>query len=206
MKKIRTLIADDHAVVRTGLAALLDAEPDITVVGAAEDGAEAVRNTLRLKPDVIVMDLMMPVKDGIDATREIRAAVPNSKILILTTSEVSNDIVRALDAGASGAVLKSASNDSLISAIRTVAAGESAVSDDVQKMLKTDPPIQNLTDRQLEILTSVTRGFTNQDIARQLGIREDSVKEHLYNIFDKIGAANRTEAVNIALRKHLLKI
>ena len=206
MKKIRTLIADDHAVVRTGLAALLDAEPDITVVGAAEDGAEAVRNTLRLKPDVIVMDLMMPVKDGIDATREIRAAVPNSKILILTTSEVSNDIVRALDAGASGAVLKSASNDSLISAIRTVAAGESAVSDDVQKMLKTDPPIQNLTDRQLEILTSVTRGFTNQDIARQLGIREDSVKEHLYNIFDKIGAANRSEAVAIALRKHLLKI
>ena len=206
MNKIRTILADDHAVVRTGLAALLDAEPDIDVVGEAEDGAEAVRSAVRLRPDVVVMDLMMPVRDGIDATREIHAALPETKILVLTTSGVSDDIARALDAGASGAILKSAPNAKLIAAIRAVAAGKSAVSDDVRKMLRADPPIPDLTDRQLEILASVTRGFTNQDIARQLGIREDSVKEHLYNIFAKIGASNRAEAVAIALRKHLLKI
>ena len=206
MNKIRTIIADDHAVVRTGLAALLDAEPDISVVGEAEDGADAVRCALRLKPDVIVMDLMMPVKDGIDATREIRAALPETKVLILTTSGVSDDIARALDAGAAGAILKSASNAKLVAAIRAVFAGKSAVSEDVRKMLQADPPIQDLTERQLEILNSVTRGFTNRDIARQFGIREDSVKEHLYNIFEKIGASNRAEAVAIALRKHLLKI
>ena len=206
MKTIRTIIADDHAVVRTGLASLLEAETDIDVVAEAEDGEEAVRSVLRHKPDVVVMDLMMPVKDGVDATREIRASLPNVKVLVLTTSGVSDDIVRALDAGASGAILKSASNADLITAIRAVASGKSAISEDVQKMLRADPPIQNLTERQLQILNSVMRGFTNQDIARQLGIREDSVKEHLYNIFEKIGASNRAEAVAIALRKHLLKI
>ena len=206
MKKIRTIIADDHAVVRTGLAALLDAEPDIDVVAEAEDGEEAVRAANRLLPDVIVMDLMMPVKDGVTATAEIHAAHPEIRVLILTTSSVSDDIARALDAGASGAILKSASNEKLIAAIRSVAAGRKCVSKDVAEMIRSDPPIQNLTERQLEILNSVMRGFTNQDIARQLNIREDSVKEHLYNIFEKIGASNRAEAVAIALRKHLLKI
>ena len=206
MKKIRTIIADDHAVVRTGLAALLDAEPDIDVVAEAEDGEDAVRAANRLLPDVIVMDLMMPVKDGVTATAEIHAAHPEIKVLILTTSSVSDDIARALDAGASGAILKSASNDKLIAAIRSVATGRTSVSKEIAEMIRTDPPIQDLTERQLEILNSVMRGFTNQDIARQLNIREDSVKEHLYNIFEKIGASNRAEAVAIALRKHLLKI
>ena len=206
MRKIRTIIADDHAVVRTGLAALLDAEADIEVVAEAEDGEEAARSANRLLPDVVVMDLMMPVKDGIAATAAIHAAHPEIKVLILTTSSVSDDIARALDAGASGAILKSASNDKLIAAIRSVATGRTSVSKEIAEMIRTDPPIQDLTERQLEILNSVMRGFTNQDIARQLNIREDSVKEHLCNIFEKIGAANRTEAVAIALRKHLLKI
>ena len=123
MRKIRTIIADDHAVVRTGLAALLDAEPDIDVVAEAEDGEDAVRSANRLLPDVIVMDLMMPVKDGVAATAEIHAAHPEIRVLILTTSSVSDDIARALDVGASGAILKSASNEKLISAIRSIAAG-----------------------------------------------------------------------------------
>ena len=206
MKKIRTLIADDHAIVRMGITALLDAETDIEIVGEAEDGAEAVRASLRLKPDVIIMDLMMPVLNGIAATEKIHAALPGSKILILTTSSVSDDIASALSAGATGALLKSSTNTKLIDAIRAVYAGQRSVSDDVKDMIEKDPPIQSLTPRQLEILHSVTKGFTNHDIARILNIRGDSVQEHLNAIFTKLGASNRAEAIAIALRKHLLKI
>ncbi len=206
MKKIRTLIADDHAIVRMGLSALLEAEPDIEIVGEAEDGAEAVKMASRLRPDVVVMDLMMPVLDGIAATERIHAELPDTKVLILTTSASSDDLARALSVGADGAVLKSSANVKLIAAIRTVANGKRCVSSEVAEMIRKDPPILDLTDRQREILGFITKGLTNQDIARLLGIREDSVKEHLYKVFTKIGAANRAEAVAIALRKHLLKI
>ena len=206
MKKIRTLIADDHAIVRMGLSALLEAEPDIEIVGEAEDGTEAVKMASRLRPDVVVMDLMMPVLDGIAATERIHAELPDTKVLILTTSASSDDLARALSAGAVGALLKSSANDKLIAAIHTVANSKRCVSSEITEMIRKDPPILDLTDRQREILGFITKGLTNQDIARQLGIREDSVKEHLYKVFNKIGAANRAEAVAIALRKHLLKI
>ena len=206
MNKIHVLIADDHAVVRIGLSALLETEPDISVVGVAKDGEEAVAEALRLKPDVMIMDLMMPKKTGVEATSEILAALPGTKIIVLTTFAASDAIAHALDAGASGAVMKTAEDAELVSIIRTVASGGRVVSEEIQKLLAEDPPAEKLTARQLDILESVTRGLTNADIAKQLGLQEQSVKEHISAIFAKIGASNRSEAVSIALRKHLLKL
>ena len=206
MKPIKVLIVDDHALVRMGLAALLGTEDGIEVVGEAEDGAAAVRQTLCLKPDVVVMDLMMPDMDGIAATAAIKGKSPKTTILILTTTTIPDDIVRAIRAGASGAVAKSSDNAWLIAAIRKVASGEQVVAPEIEKLLSEDPPVPALTERQSEILEAVTRGLTNADIARQFDIRESSVKEHVNQICTKLGAANRAEAVAIALRKHLLKI
>ena len=206
MDKIKVLIADDHAIVRTGLSMLLEAQGGFDVVGEAENGTDAVRLTLRLKPDVVVMDLMMPEMDGIAATREIKAKAAGAKVLILTTSTVSDDLSRALDAGADGAIMKSAANDELIAAIRDIAAGNRAVSPEISRLISQDPPLPELTPRQKEILGSMVRGLTNKDIARELGIRSDGVNQHIMAILEKLGAANRTEAVAIALRKHLLKM
>lgn len=206
MNNIQVLIADDHAVVRIGLSALLETEPGISVVGVAKDGEEAVAETLRLRPDVVVMDLMMPKKTGIEATAEILAALPETKVIVLTTFAASDAIARALELGAAGAVMKTAEDAELISIIRTVAGGGRVVSEEIQKLLTDDPPAEKLTPRQIDILSSVTRGFTNADIAKQLGLQEQSVKEHISAIFAKIGAANRSEAVAITLRKQLLKI
>ena len=205
-RKIRVFIADDHAVVRIGLSALLSTEPDISVIGVAKDGIEAVEETLRLKPDVIVMDLMMPKKTGVEATTDILAALPETKIIVLTTFAASDAIARALELGAAGAVMKTAEDGELVSIIRTVASGGRVVSDEIQKLLADDPPAEKLTARQMDILESVTRGLTNADIAKMLGLREQSVKEHISAIFAKIGAANRSEAVAITLRKQLLKL
>ncbi len=205
-RKIRVLIADDHAVVRIGLSALLGTESDISVVGVARDGIETVEETLRLKPDVIVMDLMMPKKTGVEATADILAALPETKIIVLTTFAASDAIARALELGAAGAVMKTAEDEELVSIIRTVASGGHVVSDEIQKLLADDPPAEKLTARQMDILESVTRGLTNADIAKMLGLREQSIKEHISAIFAKIGAANRSEAVAITLRKQLLKL
>lgn len=206
MSAIKVLIADDHAIVRMGLSALLDAEDDIEVVGEADDGKAAVRAVLKLQPDVVVLDLMMPVMDGIAATKEIKSALPSAKVLILTTSTVSDDLAHAIDAGADGAITKSTANAKLLSAIRTVAAGRSFISPEVARLIATDPPVPSLTDRQRDILDGLTRGLTNAEIANLLGITLDSVKEHINVVFAKLGAANRAEATMIAARKHLLKI
>jgi len=202
----RILIADDHAIVRMGLASLLRTQEGFEVVGDAEDGESAVSKSLELKPDVVVMDLMMPKKDGSAATAEIHAALPDTKIVILTTFGTSDGIANALNGGATGALMKSAPNSQLVETIRAVARGERAISDEVERLMEEDPPAKALTPRQMEILDGLTRGLTNQDIATQLGIREDRVKEHISTIFEKLGAANRTEAVVIALRKHLLNM
>ena len=204
--KIRVLIADDHTIVRIGLATLLNAEKDIEVVGEAKNGDMAVKEVLRVNPDVIVMDLMMPIKDGAAATAEIREKLPTAKVIILTTFGASDGIAHALEAGAAGALMKTADDAVLVSTIREVAAGGSVISPDIRKLLAEDPPVPKLTPRQIDVLQSMTRGLTNRDIATQLGIRQDRVDEHVAAILTKIGAANRTEAVAIALRKHLLKI
>lgn len=206
MDKIKVLIADDHAIVRMGLVALLESDEDITVIGEADDGGVAVRKALKLKPDIVIMDILMPDTDGIVATRQIKDRLPGAKVLILTTSTVSDDLSRAIRAGADGIVTKATANAKLLSAIRAVAGGKRVIPPEVTELIAEDPPIRQLTARQEEILGSVTRGLSNADIAKQLGIREDSVREHLNTIYNKLGAANRSEAIAIALRKHLLKI
>ena len=206
MQKIKVFLADDHAMVRMGLISLLSTKKDLEVVGEAEDGEETVRKVLDLWPDVVLMDLLMPKKDGIDATAEIIAELPETKILLLTSAGTSDGIAHALRIGAAGAVLKSADFSTLVAAIHTVADGGRVIDPEVEKLLKEDPPLPELTPRQEEILALVTRGLTNADIARQFDIRESSVKEHVNQICTKLGAANRAEAVAIALRKHLLKI
>lgn len=206
MKNIRVLIADDHAIVRHGLCALLGTERGIEVVGEAKDGNEAVARTKQLAPDVVIMDIVMPRKDGVEATVEIRAAVPSAKIVVLTSFGTSDKISRAIEAGATGALMKTAEDRELLCAIRTVANGGRVISPAVRKLISTDPPAPELTPRQLEILQAMARGLTNKDIAKMFGIRTDGVNEHVLAILAKLGAANRTEAVAIALRKQLIRI
>ena len=204
MNKIKILIVDDHALIRRGLADLLRYEKDLAVVGEASDGEAAVAAATELKPDVVVMDLVMPVMDGVEATRQIKAADPDTKILILTTFGTSADVSRAIHAGASGAIMKDASTDEQLSAIRTVATGGTAFSPGIMQTMHEDPTPE-FTERQLTILESVTRGLTNREIATMLNISADAVKQHFAAICAKLGAANRAEAVGIAMRRHLLK-
>lgn len=206
MKKIKVLIADDHMIVRVGLSALLSHEKDILVVGEAEDGLLAVKQVNALHPDIVILDLMMPGLDGVSVTRKICDQSPSTKVLILTSYSTSDGITHALDAGAAGAVLKTADDSILLTAIRKISSGERFVSPQIQNLLAVDPPSKALSPRQKDVLDSMIRGLTNKDIARQLGIGEGRVESHINAIFQKINAANRTEAVAIALRKHLLKI
>lgn len=205
-KPIRILIADDHSVVRFGLATLLERRKDFQVVGEAKDGEVAVAMAKSTNPDVVIMDLMMPHVDGAEATRLICEANPEIKVLILTSYATSADIVRALDAGASGAIVKDADNAELIDAIMKVAAGETAFSGEISRAIETEPMTREFTQKQLDVLHSITRGLSNPDIATQLGISLNAVKQHIRAVFTKLGASNRTEAVAIALRKHLLKL
>ena len=205
-RKIRIMIVDDHAVVRAGLRAILGFESDFDVVGEAGNGRDAAKRAADLKPDVVIMDLMMPKVGGADATAAILAVHPDTKVLVLTSYGSAEDINRALTNGATGALMKTASDDQLIAAIRKVASGVRVVAPEIAKALKSEPPVNDLTPRQLEILRSVTRGLTNEDIAKQFGITSSGVKQHLSAVFAKLGASSRSEAVAIALRKQLLKM
>ena len=206
MNKTKILIADDHTIVRIGLAALLSAEKDMEVVGEAKNGVEAIRKAKQLLPDVIIMDLFMPKKNGIDATTEILGALPAAKILILTSFGTSDGIARSLQAGAVGAFMKTADDGELVTAIRKVMRGERVISPEVRRMLNEDPPVPELSSRQREILNAIATGLTNKEIAVTLSVRKDTVEDYLRMLFSKLGASNRTEAVAIALRKQLLKI
>lgn len=204
MDKIRVLIVDDHAIVRMGMVALLNAQPNMEAVGEAKNGELGVKAALKLRPDVIVMDILMPVKNGIEATREIKAALPDAKILILTTSTSATDLASAIEAGATGVIPKTTSNATLLSAIRSVAAGKRTVTNEINEIIASDPPIQGLTEHQLDMLASIVRGLTNSEIARQFGVSENTVRKATSSIFAKLGVANRTEATAVALRKQLI--
>lgn len=206
MKPIRIFIADDHSVVRLGLAALFKYQRDFKVVGEADDGETTLELVAELKPDVLVLDLMMPGMDGVTTARLVRERTPETKILILTSFGTSADLARAVAAGVSGAVLKGAANEELTAAIRTVAAGGEAFSTEIEEELRNVPEPPVFTRRQREILESVTRGLTNPDIAKQLGISTDAVKQHLNAIYQKLDVSTRTEAITVALRRQLLKI
>ena len=205
MKPLHILLADDHAVVRIGLASLLEAERDMVVVGQAKNGEEAVQIARTEKPDVVVMDLMMPRMNGVDATAALSAECPTAKVIVLTSYGAADDVAHALEAGAAGALMKTAEDGTLVEAIRRVVSGERVISPEIRQLLAEDPPVPDLTPRQREILSSITRGLTNREIAVQLGIRRDGVDRHVNAILAKVGAANRAEAVAIALRKHLLQ-
>jgi len=206
MEKTRILIVDDHAIVRMGLSLLLAAEPDCEVVGEAQDGEQAVSEALRLKPDVIVLDLMMPKKDGVSVTEEIHVRLPETKIVILTSFSTAEGIAVALEKGASGIVLKSSAETELVTAIRTVLSGGTHLTQGLNAQLRRHSLSHTLTDKQESVLRSIMKGLSNADIARQQGVAEITVKNHLSAIFNKLGVANRSEAVALALRKHLLKI
>ena len=203
---IRILIADDHAVVRRGLRSILQIEKDFQVVGEASNGIEAVEMTMRLKPQVVIMDLIMPEKGGSEATAAILAGLPETRILLLTTFGTADDVAKALEAGAAGALMKTSDESEIIASIRTVAAGGHAVSDEIRRLIAESPPAPELTPRQLEILNSMARGYSNAEIAEAFGIKEFSVREHITNIMTKLDASNRAEAVATALRKRLLKL
>lgn len=205
MKKSRILIVDDHALLRHGLKSIIQYQKDMEIVGEAENGKVAAQQAKSLLPDLVVMDLVMPVMDGVAATRLIKAESPLTKILILTTFGTSADISRALDAGASGAVMKDTPDDKLLSAMRRIAKGETVLSPDIEHMLRNEPEPPKLTERQLDILDALARGFTNRDIALQLGLKPSGVRVHIDAILSKLNAATRTEAVAIAIKRHLLK-
>ena len=205
-KKLRVLIADDHTIVRIGLRSVLEYEPDIEVIAEATNGEEAVRETLKHRPDIVIMDLVMPKLDGVAATREIRQRLPDSKVMILTTFGTSDGIAYALEAGASGAMMKTADDGKIVTAIRKIASGDTCISPEVRKQLSENPPAPPLSPRQEEVLALIAGGKTNKEIASQIGIRLDSVEAIANALFAKLGAANRAEAVAIALRKQLLKI
>jgi len=206
MNKISILIADDHKIVRMGLKSLFASEKDLVVVGETDDGVLTVRQALKLNPDVIIMDLMMPKKDGVAATAEIHAKLPETGIVVLTSYSTSDTIAAALAAGATGAVMKSADDSTLLTAIRVVASGKTFISPEVKGLLAVDPPVPTLSPRQQEVLVSLAKGFNNTEIGDQLGISRTVAKEHVENLLVKLGAANRTEAVAIAMRKQLVKI
>ena len=203
MKKIRVLIADDHALIRRGLADLLRFEKDFIVVGEAVNGREAVQLALETKPDVIVMDLMMPVMDGVEATQKTKAALPETKVVLLTSYGNSADVANAVAAGASGALLKDTPNDDLPELVRRVAAGERVFSPEIEASMKDLP--RPLTDRQREVLQLVAKGLTSADIARLLGISADAVNQHLTLVCERLDASNRSEAVAIAVGRHLIR-
>ena len=206
MKELRILIADDHTLMRVGLKAMLHYQSDMTVVGEATNGEEAVSLAKELKPDIVIMDLMMPVLDGAEATKRMLEADPSAKIIILTSFGASADMARALKYGALGAQVKEAPAEALIDAIHAVMAGGKAISPEIQQAVDQNSDIPVLTERQRGILESAIRGLTNKEIGAQFDLSPLSVKKYLSIVFAKIGAANRTEAASIALRKHLLKI
>ena len=204
-QKIKLLIADDHAIVRYGLNSLLSAQKDMTVVGQAKNGEEAVKLALSESPDVVIMDLVMPKMDGAEATARIKGSRPGTKILLLTSFGSYEGVDRALQSGADGAILKTAEDETLVPSIRRVFDGERVISADIRRQMADNPPTAQLTQRQRDILDGVARGFSNADIAKLQGVSMPMVRDQLNVIFHKLGAANRAEAVAIAMRRHLLK-
>lgn len=203
---IRVLLVDDHPVVRSGLAGLLDAEGDIEVVGEAGDGREAVGLAVRLQPDVVLMDLHMPVLDGPGATAELARLVPDTRVLVLTTFDTDTDIIRAIEAGATGYLLKDTPREQLVDAVRRAAAGETVLAPPVAARLMRRMRDRDfeLTAREIQVLEGVSRGLSNAGIGGELFVSEATVKTHLLHIFEKLGVGDRTAAVTVALERGIL--
>jgi two-component system NarL family response regulator len=216
---IRVLIVDDHALFRRGLEMVLEQEPDIDVVGEASDGAEALTKAVDTTPDIVLLDVRMPKRGGIDACTSIKDAVPSAKIIMLTISDEEADLYDAIKAGAMGYLLKEISIEEVASAIRAVHGGQSLISPSMASKLLTEfasmikrgderqqVPAPRLTDREMEVLRLVAKGMNNRDIAKELFISENTVKNHIRNILEKLQLHSRMEAVVYAVREKLLEI
>jgi len=206
---LRLLVVDDHPVVRMGLVAMLSEHEDFDVVAEAADGAEAVAQAARHQPDVVLMDLRMPVLDGADATARLRAGGDGPAVLVLTTYDTDADIVRAVEAGATGYLLKDSPRDVLADAVRRAARGETVLAPPVVARLASRlraPAAPALTDREVEVLRCVARGLSNAEVGRELHIGEATVKTHLLRVFEKLGVTDRTAAVTAAYRARLIEL
>ena len=204
---VRVLVVDDHPVVRGGLVGWLDAQPDLDVVGEAADGLEALAAVAEHGPDVVLMDLRMPRMDGVTATGRISAAHPAVRVLVLTTYDTDADIVRAVEAGATGYLLKDTPLPQLADAVRAAARGETVLAPPVAARLVSRmraPAVDAPTPRELQVLAGVARGLTNAEIGRELFIGEATVKTHLLRVFAKLGVDDRTRAVLTAVERGLL--
>ncbi|WP_276954166.1 response regulator [Allomeiothermus silvanus] len=209
MNPLRILIADDHPIVRAGLVGLLSTQEGFQVVGEASSGLEAVQMADALRPNVVLMDLRMPGMDGTAATRAIRSRFPEVQVLVLTTYDTDTEIVRAIEAGAIGYLLKDVPREELYKAIYASAHGESVLSPPVAARLlgrMRSPSDESLSTRELEVLSLVAKGLSNKEIARELKISEATVKTHLLHTFGKLGVDDRTAAVTVALERGILRL
>jgi DNA-binding NarL/FixJ family response regulator len=203
---IRILVADDHPIVRGGIVAMLQSAADLEVVGQATNGLEAVSLAAELAPDLVLMDLRMPELDGDEATSRILSAQPKVRVVVLTTYESDASILTAIEAGASGYLLKAAPQEELLAGIRSVARGEVALAPSIAALLvnRVKQPTPTLSPRELEVLQLVGQGHSNPDIARRLFLSEATVKTHLLHVFEKLGVNDRTRAVTLAMERGLL--
>jgi NarL family two-component system response regulator LiaR len=214
ISSIRVLIADDHAIVRKGIRALLSTEPDIQVIGEAGDGAEAVAQAQALRPDVILMDLVMPKMDGIEATQQITAQLPGTHILVLTSFAADDKVFPAIKAGALGYLLKDSGPEALVRAIHQVHRGEPSLEPSIARKVlyelahppKNPPTPDPLTERELDVLRLIAQGHSNREIAGHLVITEMTVRTHVSNILSKLHLASRTQAALYALREGLASL
>jgi DNA-binding NarL/FixJ family response regulator len=202
VKKLSILIADDHPVVRDGLMGMLESQPDFEVVGEAADGAQAIKLVEELRPEIVLMDLRMPQVDGVTAIREIKNGQAETQILVLTTYDSDADILPAIEAGATGYLLKDSSREELYGAIRATARGDTVLAPTVAARLVG----QMRASRELEVLQLVAEGASNKDIASRLHISQATVKSHLIHIFGKLGVSDRTAAVTVALQRGIMRL
>jgi len=206
---VRILIADDHPVVRSGIRGMLASDPGFEIVGEAADGTEAVALTLRERPDVVLMDLRMPDLDGASATAEIRARRPETQILVLTTYDTDADIVRAIEAGAIGYLLKDVPHEEISRAVRAAARGEPVLAPAVAERLMDrarGAAGDALTAREIDVLQLAARGLSNNEIAKELFVSATTVKAHLAHIYRKLGVSDRTAAVTTALERQIIRL
>jgi DNA-binding NarL/FixJ family response regulator len=204
--KIRLLVADDHVTVLEGLVAIIGRQPDMQVVAAASNGREAVDLWLTNRPDVTLLDLRMPILDGVGAIQEIRQREFSARVIVLTTFDTDADLSKAIKAGAKGYLLKDAPREELLTCIRRVHSGETVIPPTLVTKLTASLTAEPVTDRELEVLAQLARGSSNKEISTTLNISESTVKSHLRNIFTKLNVLSRTEAIATASRQGLVKI